>query len=140
MSNVGGMQRVATELYTALKGADGIDVDGQLLQSSFFWSHVRVVPFMMSSMTRIRRMAERREVDVVLFSSMVTASMVVKLKDVLRKNGVLSAAIVHGLDVTASWAAYHRFVPRVSAAAGLVLALSRGAADACVQRGLDPAR
>ena len=140
MSNVGGMQRVATELYTALKGADGIDVDGQLLQSSFFWSHVRVVPFMMSSMTRIRRMAERREVDVVLFSSMVTASMVVKLKDVLRKNGVLSAAIVHGLDVTASFAPYQRFVPRVFEALDLVLPVSRATADACVQRGLEPSR
>src|SRR5690625_7478059 len=111
MSNVGGMQRVATELYTALKGADGIDVDGQLVQSSFFWSHVRVVTFMMSIMTRIRRMAVRREVDVVLFSSMVTASIGVKLKDVVRKHGVLSAAIVHGLDGTDRLAPDQRVVP-----------------------------
>src|SRR5690625_7800637 len=93
MSNVGGMQRVATELYTALKGADGIDVDGQLLQSSFFWSHVRVVPFMMSSMTRIRRRAERREGDGVLFSSRVTATMVGELKDWRSKDGVVTHAI-----------------------------------------------
>ena len=137
MSNVGGMQRVASELYSALKGSDGISVDGQLLQTSFFWSHVRVVPFMMSSLARIRRIAERREVDVVLFSSMVTASMAVKLKRVLRENGVLSAAIVHGLDVTASFAPYQRFVPRVFDALDLVLPVSRATAEACFDRGLD---
>src|SRR5690625_7713297 len=83
-------------------------------------------------------MAERREVDVVLFSSMVTASMVVKLKDVLRKNGVLSAAIVHGLDVTASFAPYQRFVPRVFEALDLVLPVIRSTADACFYCGLVP--
>lgn len=140
MANVGGMQRVASELFDALRQTHDVQLSTRLLRSSFFWSHVRIVPFMAGSFRTIKRMAAQREIDAVLFSSMVTASMAVKLQPHLKANGVLSAAIVHGLDVTMDLKPYQTFVPKVFDALDLVLPVSRATAVACVERGLDPER
>ncbi len=140
MANVGGMQRVSSELFAALQQVDDIELSTRLLRSSFTWSHVRIVPFLAGSLRKIRGMAERREIDVVLFSSMVTASMAYPLRRHLSENGVLTAAIVHGLDITMDFAPYQRFVPKVFDSLDLVMPVSRATAEACIERGLDPSR
>ena len=40
MANVGGMQRVAVELYQALGTHPGIDLDAIVLRSSWRWHHI----------------------------------------------------------------------------------------------------
>lgn len=140
MANVGGMQRVSSELFTALQDVEEIELTPRLMRSGFAWSHVRIVPFLARSLRSIRRMAERREIDVVLFSSMVTASMAYPLRRHLREHGVFTAAIVHGLDITMDFAPYQRFVPKVFDALDIVLPVSRATAAACIERGLDPDR
>ena len=140
MANVGGMQRVASELLTALEDVDHIQLSSRLMRSGFAWSHVRIVPFLANSLRSIRKSAERKEIDVVLFSSMVTASMAYPLRRHLQANGVVTAAIVHGLDITMDFAPYQRFVPKIFDSLDLVLPVSRATAEACVERGLDPVR
>ena len=81
-------------------------------------------------------MAERREVDAILFSSMVTASLAVPLRKHLRRYGVATAAIVHGRDVTLNVSAYQKFIPRVFSALDAVLPVSRATGEACLERGL----
>ncbi len=139
LSNVGGMQRVATELHAALGATPGVDLSALALRSSWRWTHLKAVPFLARAGWSIKKKAERGEIDVVLFSSMVTASLAVPLQKTLRRRGVRTAAIVHGRDVTLPFGPYQRFVLRVFGALDAVLPVSRATGAACRARGL-PAR
>lgn len=92
---------------------------------------------MIGALWKIYAMAERRQIDAVLFSSMVTASLAIPLRSHLRRCGVMTAAIVHGRDVTLDIPFYQRFVPRVFSAVDAVLPVSRATGKACLERGLD---
>ncbi len=92
---------------------------------------------MAAALRKIHGMAERREIDAVLFSSMVTASLTIPLKNHLHRCGVVTAAIVHGRDVTLDVSLYQRLVPRVLSALNAVLPVSRATGEVCLERGLD---
>ncbi len=138
LANVGGMQRVATELYAALQTRPGVAVSGMLLRTSWRWTHVRTVPFLVRAFFGIRSLALQKNVDVVLFSSMVAAALAVLLRPILAPRGVRMAAIVHGRDATLPAPFYQRLVPRVFDALDAVLPVSRATGNACLQRGLAP--
>lgn len=140
LSNVGGMQRVATELYGALTRRDDVELLPVVLRSSWRWTHVRAPLFLFRTAGALRRHLARRDVDAVLFSSMVTASLAVPLADRFSAARVPAAAIVHGRDVTLDVAPYQRFVPRVFGALDAVLPVSRATGAACLERGLAPGR
>jgi phosphatidylinositol alpha-1,6-mannosyltransferase len=140
MENIGGMQRVAMKLHESLELRDaesaGLDYDAVLLRSSWTWTHVKVVPFLLWAAWMIATNARRHDVDVVLFSSMVTAALAVPLRPLLDRYNVRTAAIVHGLDVTTPFPPYQWFVPKVFDALDLVLPVSRATGEACTRRGL----
>ena len=136
-TNIGGMQRVALDLHEALSEHANLTYTPLVLRAS--WDHIerKVARFMWSTLGDIRRRVRRGEVDVVLFSSMVTASLALFLKGTLRKHGVKAASIVHGLDVTQPTWAYQRvLVPRIFSALDAVLPVSRATGEACRARGL----
>ena len=138
LANVGGMQRVATQLHDALGEHDAVDLSSILLRSTWRWTHVRMPPFMAKAWWTIYRRVRADNVDVVLFSSMVTAALAVPLRRTLEQHGVTSAAIVHGLDVTTPFPPYQWFVPHVFDALDAVLPVSQATGDACLERGLTP--
>lgn len=138
LSNVGGMQRVATELFTALHEHESVALRSSVLRSSWRWTHLKTAPYMARTLWKIYAMAERREIDAILFSSMVTAALATPLRNHLRRHGVATAAIVHGRDVTLNIAPYQAFVPRVFSALDAVLPVSRATGQACLDRGLPP--
>ena len=140
LSNVGGMQRVATELHSALSARPDVSLSDLVLHSSWRFTHLKTGPFLASSLHRIRDTVRRGQVDAVLFSSMVTAALAVPLKKTLRRRGVLAAAIVHGRDVTMNFKPYQRLVPRIFEALDVVLPVSRATGDACEARGLHPSK
>ncbi len=139
MANLGGMQRVALKLHEAMtrraRGDDVLHYDSCLLRSSWRWVHVRTPLFLIRTALRLVTAARREEVDVVLFSSMVTASLAVPLQGLFRHYGVRTAAITHGLDVTTPFPPYQWFVPKVFSALDAVFPVSRATAEACLQRG-----
>lgn len=134
------MQRVATELHAALLRHPEVDLSTCVLRSSWRWTHVRVGPFLLQALRRIAEAVERREVDAVLFSSMVTAALALPLRSRFERQGVRAAAIVHGRDVTLDVAPYQWLVPRIFGALDVVLPVSRATGAACLQRGLAPDR
>jgi phosphatidylinositol alpha-1,6-mannosyltransferase len=140
MENIGGMQRVAMKLHESLELRDAessdLDYDAVLLRSSWTWTHVKVVPFLLWAAWVIAQKARRENVDVVLFSSMVTAAIAVPLRPLLARHGIRTAAIVHGLDVTTPFPPYQWFVPKVFNALDRVLPVSRATGEACMRRGL----
>jgi len=117
LANLGGMQRVALKLHETLAARAEHDAaltyDSLLLRSSWRWVHLRTPLFLARAAGSIVRSVRRDEVDVLLFSSMVTAALAVPLQGLLRRHGVRTAAIVHGLDVTTPFGPYQWFVPAV---------------------------
>lgn len=144
LDNIGGMQRVATKLHDALASkaqhAPSLRYDALVLRSTWARTHRRVPGFLLKSAARLLQAAYRRSVDVVVFSSMVTASVAVPLQGLLRRAGISTAAIVHGRDVTLPLGLYQWFVPKVFDALDAVLPVSRATGAACLERGLSPAK
>lgn len=136
MDNIGGMQRVATDLHDSLLSHGGGDVSTLVLRSQWSQRHWRTPLFMAAAIRRIRKMAAANEIDAVLFSSMVTASLAVPLKRHLTRHGVLSAAIANGLDATTPTWPYPHFIRKVFESLDLVLPISNATAAACLERGL----
>ena len=154
LENIGGMQRVASELHHALVATGGRGPDGEpfsydvhALVSTWKWVHWRVVPFLLTTLLHVRRLVRRGEVDVVLFSSMVTALIVLFLGRSTshslenRRNGgahqgVMLASVVHGRDITKPLSIYQHMVRRVFARLDLVLPVSSATGQACLDRGL----
>ncbi|MFT5141501.1 MAG: phosphatidylinositol alpha-1,6-mannosyltransferase [Rhodothermales bacterium] len=136
MDNLGGMQRVASELDRALAARADLQYTTRFLRAPWKTVHIRSAGFLLTSLFALWRAIRRGEVDVILFSSMVTASLAVLLRPVLTRQGVLAAAIVHGLDVTTPAPIYQWFVPKVFASLDLVLPVSAATGEQCVQRGL----
>ncbi len=139
-SNIGGMQRVALELHEAFSRRDDIDYLPLVMRSTWSDTHRRVGPFLIRTLFTLRKLIRGKSVDVVLYSSMVSAALDTLLSRSRSRNRVASAAIVHGLDVTTDAKLYQRFVPRVFAALDLVAPVSRATGDACIVRGLDSSR
>jgi phosphatidylinositol alpha-1,6-mannosyltransferase len=130
------MQRVASQLYNELQKHDDVELSSHLLRSSWRWIHVKVVPYLLNTGWQLYRKAQNREMDLVLFSSMVTAALAVPLQKAFRRNGIATAAIVHGLDVTLPFGPYQWFVPKVFDALDAVLPVSQATGAACRERGL----
>ncbi len=143
LDNVGGMQRVAFELDAALRrrvasGDSSFTWETRALVSSWRWVHVKVVPFLLGTWRMLARRIRRRDVDVIVFSSMVTAALAIPLRGLLRKHGVATATIVHGQDVTKPVRAWQGLVSRVFEAVDVVMPVSGATGEACVERGLPP--
>jgi len=140
LSNVGGMQRVAMELHAAIErrapGDETLRYDTIALVAAWKWIHVLVGPFLIRTYFDLRRRIRRGEVDVILFSSMVTASLAFLLRGLMDKHGVKAATIVHGQDVTKPVAAYQKFIARLFEALDVVMPVSGPTGEACVERGL----
>ncbi len=138
MDNVGGMQRAAIDLHESLLGHRSADVRALVLRSPWSQRHYRTPLFLANAIREIRGMASRREIDAVLFSSMVTGALAVPLRRHLKRHGVVMAAIANGLDATTPTWPYPRFVRRVFDSVDIVLPISTATAAACHARGLAP--
>lgn len=136
MDNIGGMQRVAADLHDSLAAHPRVELRSLILRSAWSERGYRTPFFLARAMREMRRLIRAREIDAILFSSMVTATLSVPLRNLLRRSGVTSAAIVNGLDATTPVWPYPLLVRKTFAAVDLVLPISRATAEACRIRGL----
>jgi phosphatidyl-myo-inositol dimannoside synthase len=139
-SNVGGMQRVATGLHAALARHPGVELSSLLLETSWKATPYRMPGYLSGLLARIPRIVRRERTDVVLFSSMVTASLSVALRRAVRRQGAIMAAIPVGRDVTLPTPPYQWLVPRIFGALDVAFPISRATARECLRRGLPPQR
>ncbi|HLL82528.1 MAG TPA: glycosyltransferase family 4 protein [Longimicrobium sp.] len=140
LSNVGGMQRVATGLHDALAIHPGVELHAHVLETSWKATPYRMPGYMAGLLRRIPRTVARQQTDVVLFSSMVTASLSVALRAAVHRAGARMAAIPVGRDVTLPTPGYQWLVPRVFGALDLVFPISRATGQECLLRGLPEAK
>jgi phosphatidylinositol alpha-1,6-mannosyltransferase len=140
MENVGGMQRVAVDLHDSLLAHPGVEASALVLRSAWSERGYRTPLFLARALREIRRLARAGEIDAILFSSMVTAVVVVPLRNLLRRNGIVTAAIVNGLDATTPTWPYPALVRSTFDALDIVLPISSATAAACRVRGLAESR
>jgi phosphatidylinositol alpha-1,6-mannosyltransferase len=123
-----------------LNRREDLELHAVTLQGGWRWIHLRTVPFLLRAYLRLRKLIRYGDLDAVLFSSMVTATLVLPLAPLFRRYGTRSLAIVHGLDVTTPFGPYQRLVRRVFESIDLVLPVSRATGEACMKRGLPESR
>lgn len=136
MRNIGGMQRVSTELHAELEQRNDVAIHTIALRSSWRWVHVKAVPFLLSLSVRLGREAERFGAETILFSSMTTALPLLVAGPALKGNGVRLAAIAHGLDVIEPNPPYQWAVRRLCQLLDVAMPVSRATGEELVARGL----
>jgi phosphatidylinositol alpha-1,6-mannosyltransferase len=134
------MQRVATGLHAALAAHPGVELRSAVLETSWKATPYRMPGYLAGLLRTLPAQVERHGSEVVLFSSMVTASLSVALRGRLARHGALLAAIPVGRDVTLPTPGYGWLVRRVFQSLDVVFPISRATAEECTARGLDPAR
>jgi len=140
MSNVGGMQRVATELHRALELHDDVALRTVALRSSWKWVHIKAVPFLFSLTIRLGLEAAVHRADTILFTSMTTALPLLVAGPALKRKGIRLAAIAHGLDVTDPNPAYQKAVRRLCGLLDAIMPVSRATGAELVARGFPSER
>ena len=100
LSNVGGMQRVAVELHQALASHPEVRLSSLCLETSWRSTGIRTGPFLLSLLSRIPARVRADRIEAVLFSSMVTASVVLLVGERIRSAGAVTGAIPVGRDLT----------------------------------------
>ena len=135
---IGGAERAAAELLAALRARG--DVEVRLLAASAASDRLRFLGFAVGTVMELERLARAGEIDAALFTAFPTAWMSRVLAPVMRRHGVVSAAICHGHDITFALPPYQWLLPGVFASLDAVLPVSRATAAECLTRGVDPAR
>ena len=138
LANVGGMQRVAVDLHGALAHHPEVAVRDVVLRSSWRWIYMRTPPYLLRAYRAIENAARSGAVDVVLFSSMIPATLAAPLRSLLNESGVATLAIAHGQDVTWPFAPYQHVLQSAFEALDGVVAVSRATGEQCLARGLPP--
>lgn len=140
LSNVGGMQRLAQGQFAALAEHPAVEMHSLLLETSWKATPYRMPGYMAGLLWQIPRIVKREKIDVVLHSSMVTASLTPTMIGAIHKAGAVVAAVPVGRDVTLPTVGYQWYVRRVLRSLDAVFPISRATAQECLQRGLPPSR
>jgi phosphatidylinositol alpha-1,6-mannosyltransferase len=134
------MQRVAVELADALSARNDVQYQQLVLRSAWKWHHIQCVPWLASAAARLYRISVRREVDVVLFSSMVTGALATLIRRPCDAANIKLAAIAHGRDITLPGVYQALQVRRTLRALDLVLPVSRATGAECAEREMPSSR
>lgn len=136
LDNVGGMQRVSQQLIRELKRSDSVEVFTETMNvSGTGMIALKTTSFLLKQLFNLPKKVRETQADVVVFSSMVTASLVCFVRN---RISVPMITINHGRDVTLPVKIYQWFVPKVFARLDGVTSVSRATREECIKRGMDP--
>jgi phosphatidylinositol alpha-1,6-mannosyltransferase len=136
LENEGGMQRVSRQLVDQWKRdsevelfTEAVNVSGRGLVG------LQTASFLVKLLIGLPRKASKLNADLILFSSMVTASLAFFLRN---RIDLPMVTINHGRDVTLDKAIYQKFLPYVFTALDGVISVSKATRLQCIQRGMKP--
>lgn len=142
MKSVGGMQRVSLQLLRQFRAHANIEVWPIVLTAPSSGAMIELGPairtagFMITTLARLPGLVRECNPDLILFSSMVTATLSILLK----KLGVPMVTITHGHDVVFGLPLYQRLVKAVLQSVAGVISVSSATRQACLERGLPPSK
>jgi len=138
LDNVGGMQRVSQQLIRKLEQKESVTLFKETIHAA---GNGKIAAktgwFLFKELMELPNRVRDNNVDVVLFSSMVTASLAYLLRS---RISVPLVTITHGRDVTLPVSAYQWFIPRVFKRLDGVISVSEATLEECVRRGLPPGK
>lgn len=136
LDNVGGMQRVSQQLIQELRRKDSVEVYTETINVSGEGRiALNTTRFLVKQLFRLPHKIRECEADIVLFSSMVTASLAYFIRN---RVSVPLVTINHGRDVTLPVKIYQWFVPKIFNNLDGVISVSRATRNECIKRGMDP--
>lgn len=136
LENVGGMQRVSQQLINELKHKDNVKVIPETINVSEDGKiALQTTGFLFRNLFELPHKVREHDADVVVFSSMVTASLAYFIRD---KVDVPMITINHGRDVTLPVTIYQWFVPKIFENLDGIISVSRATRKECIKRGMDP--
>jgi phosphatidyl-myo-inositol dimannoside synthase len=130
---MGGMQRVSMQLVEALNLRDDVVLTTEILHANWEGIAAQTFKFAVELIFRIPQLVNDHSIDVVLFSSMVTAALAPLIR---HKVSVPMVAISHGRDVTLPVAPYQSYIKKVFKALDATVSVSNATRDECVIRGM----
>jgi phosphatidylinositol alpha-1,6-mannosyltransferase len=130
------MQRVSQQLIQELKQRASVEVFNETVnvsgQGRIAFEATR---FLIKELFRLPHIAKECGADIILFSSMVTASLAYFIRD---KVSIPMVTINHGRDVTLPLGIYQWFVPKVFSSLDGVISVSQATREECIKRGMEP--
>lgn len=136
LDNVGGMQRVSRQLIDELKKRDDIELHLQTVNvSGRGFVAFKTISYLLKMLFSLPGKARKFDADVILFSSMVTASLAYFIKN---RVDVPMVSINHGRDVTLPVSMYQKFIPKIFGSLDGVISVSRATRIECIKRGMAP--
>ncbi len=129
------MQRVSMQLVDELKQREDIVIKTIIQHAPWKGIELRTTFFLIRLAIKLPKIVEVFNPDVILFSSMVTASLA---KFIRNRINVPMVTINHGQDVKMPVGIYQNFVPKVFNALDGVISVSRATRDECIKRGMNP--
>lgn len=132
---MGGMQRVSMQLVNELKSREDIQIKTVIQHVSWKGVEWRTALFLVKLIFKLPSIVNEFQPDVILFSSMVTASLA---KLTRKRIKVPMVTINHGQDVTLPIGVYQKFIPKVFEALDGVISVSKATREQCIKRGMEP--
>ncbi len=130
------MQRVSFQLIEALKKRTNVILQTETIHSGLNGNvQIQTARFLLKTLFTLKRKTESFNADVILFSSMVTASLAPFLK---KRFDVPLVTINHGEDVIKPFKPYQLYVPRIFKALDGVISVSPATRQQCIARGMEP--
>ena len=105
--HIGGMQRVSYQLLTELKQHPLLDVNTHVFYPPKRFYGIYLICFYLKLLLQLTQIVKRKNIDLICYSSMVTAAIGGLLGDRLTCKQV---TICHGLDVVKPIGIYQRFI------------------------------
>ena len=135
LKSVGGMQRVSMQLVKELKSNPSVTIKTIIQHAPWNGIEIRTAVFLAKLARKLPLIVNDYQPDVILFSSMVTASLARLTRN---KIDIPMVTINHGQDVKMPISMYQKFVPSVFEALDGVISVSRATREECIKRGMNP--
>lgn len=133
LDNMGGMQRVSVQLSESLAQDSSIQLRCLVQKTAWKGIEIKTIGFLLKLLILLPRVEREWKPDVILFSSMVTASMARWLR---KRVDVPMVTINHGQDVTMPYGWYQRHVRKIFEAIDGVISVSSATREASIERGM----
>ena len=137
LKNMGGMQRVSLQLVDTL--SRNIEVDLKTVKLEAEWGSIgtKTAFFLIENVLSLPKTVRNYKADIILFSSMVTASIAPLIREKIK---IPMVTINHGHDVTLSVRLYQRYLRTVFKSLDGVISVSEATRMASIKRGMDPSK
>lgn len=136
LQNVGGMQRVSQQLIQELERIPYIKITKATVNvAGDGLVGLKTFRFLIRELIKLPKQVKTSGADIVLFSSMVTASLSYFVRNRISAPMV---TINHGRDVTLPHSLYQRFVPKIFSSLDGVISVSEATRQECISRGMEP--